>query len=199
MKQPKLEDFGVTPEQYALYVRNGIQGDVFGLLYIPSSVISVAVVVTVVILTTGDKTIAGWAAFGSLFFVAPIVSGILVIPVCLIDWLIERFNSWRILKAPILSRIKQYEEAQAAYNVAQSEASKAQQEADRQRQEAERQQREAERARRAVLLAQQRKREQYWKSLGGKEFERELGKLFAARATTCDTRAGLETKGATLF
>ena len=43
-------------------------------------------------------------------------------------------------------------------------------------QEAERQQREARRARQAALKAQQRKREQYWESLGGIQFERELGK-----------------------
>ena len=89
----------------------------------------------------------------------------------LLGSILRQFKKHRLLKGPVVARIKQYEEAlaeaQAAYSKAQREALEAQQEADRQRQEAERQQREAERARRAVLLAQQRKREQYWKSLGG--------------------------------
>ena len=46
---------------------------------------------------------------------------------------------------------------------------------------AERQRQQAERARQAALLAEQRKREQYWQSLGGIEFERELGRLYRAR------------------
>ena len=78
------------------------------------------------------------------------------------------------MKGPIVSRIKLYEEAEATYRVAQWEALGA-------RQEAERQRREAERAEQAVLLAEQRRREQYWESLGGIEFERELGKLYRAR------------------
>ena len=47
--------------------------------------------------------------------------------------------------------------------------------------EVERQRQQAERLKQAALRAEQRKREQYWKSLGGIEFERELGKLFRVR------------------
>ena len=70
---------------------------------------------------------------------------------------------------------RQWQEAERARQAAaEREAWEAQQEAERQR-------REAERARQVALLAQQRKREQYWESLGGIEFERELGKLYGAR------------------
>ncbi len=47
--------------------------------------------------------------------------------------------------------------------------------------EAERQHREAKKTRQAALRAEQRKREQYWESLGGIEFEQELGRLYRDR------------------
>ena len=127
---------------------------------------------SVVLVVTGDRVIAGWSAFGSLIFIAPGVAS-------LISALIVRYNSWLLLKGPVISRIKEYEAADAAYQVVQEEASKA-------RHEAERQRREAERAKQAALLAQQRKRQQYWESLGGVEFERELGKLYRGRGYGVD-------------
>ena len=127
---------------------------------------------SVVLVVTGDRVIAGWSAFGSLIFVAPGVAS-------LISALIVRYNSWLLLKGPVISRIKEYEAADAAYQVVQEEASKV-------RHEAERQRREADRAKQAALLAQQRKRQQYWESLGGVEFERELGKLYRGRGYGVD-------------
>ena len=47
--------------------------------------------------------------------------------------------------------------------------------------EAERQRLEEERAKQVAMMVQQQKREEYWESLGGIEFEQELGKLFKAR------------------
>ena len=78
------------------------------------------------------------------------------------------------------------EAERAAQVAAQREAERQRIEAERAEQaaaqrEAERQRREAERARKAALIAQQRKREEHWESLGGIQFERELGKLFRAQ------------------
>ncbi len=70
---------------------------------------------------------------------------------------------------------RQRQEAERAQQAA------AEREAWEAQQEAERQQRDARRARQAVLKAQQRKRQQYWESLNGIAFERELGKLYRAQ------------------
>lgn len=202
MKKPELEDFGVTPEQYAFYVRMGNKDGPSGAIALIASTITVSIVVLVLLLATGDKAITGWSAFGSLFVVAPVAT-------FLIDALIVRYNRWRLLIGPVISRIKQYEAAEVIYRAEEREAWSVQREAERQKREAEREgweserevfaafltrykagesaenierrQREYERARQAALLAEQRKREQYWESLGGVEFERELGRLFGAR------------------
>jgi restriction endonuclease Mrr len=92
-----------------------------------------------------------------------------------------RYKKARLLQSPAVSRIKLYEEAEAVYQAAKEAEETRRLEAERQRKEIERHEREAERARQEALRAQQRKREQYWESLGGIEFEQELGKLFMAR------------------
>ena len=92
-----------------------------------------------------------------------------------------------LIRLPIVRYKKHRLEIEGAKQVA------AEREAERQRSEAERakqaaaqreaewQRWEAERAKQAALVAQQRKGQQYWESLGGVKFERELGKLFKAR------------------
>ena len=186
MKQPELDDFGVTPEEYeayklALHPRASNDRDPSGLVVFLSITIAFSVILSVSFLITGSWGSAlGWTLLAFAVF-SMIGWGLAAVISHLIQWIFLKFEKPHSLDGSVISRIKQYEEAQAAYNVAQSEALKAQQEANRHQQEAERQRREAERARQAALLAEQRKREQYWKSLGGKEFERELGKLFSAR------------------
>ena len=92
-----------------------------------------------------------------------------------VQWSAVQIKKRRTLKDPVVSRIKLYEEAEAAYRAELEEA----QIQERIRLEAEKRQwREAEGARQAALTAEQREREQYWKSLGGIEFERKLGKLY---------------------
>ena len=74
-------------------------------------------------------------------------------------------------------RIKQAAEQEAERQRLESERAK---QAAAQR-EAERQRLEDERAKLVAMVVQQQKREEYWESLGGIEFEQELGKLFKAR------------------
>ena len=98
----------------------------------------------------------------------------LVIAYGFITWLVlvpRKLERSRLLRGPIASQIKLYEEALAAYKVAKEEAERQQREAERARWEAEQRRREAERRR-------QRKLEQYWISMDGIGFERELGNLF---------------------
>ncbi len=95
-----------------------------------------------------------------------------------------QFKRHRIYKNPVTARIKSYEKAVVSYQAAQEEAEGKRIQKEKLRQEAERQRRsEAERAMQASLRAKQapqRKQEQYWKSLGGIEFEQELGNLYRA-------------------
>ena len=99
----------------------------------------------------------------------------------------------RLIRLPIiLYREYRLAKERAKQFAAEREAERQRQEAERARQaaaereareaqhEAERQRWETERAKQAALRAEQRKRQQYWESLGGIEFERELGKLFGA-------------------
>ena len=210
MKQPELEDFGVSREQYDQY-KGGRKKDVSILSQSVGWATSISVFVWLEVghgwlSAAAEPLVVAWLAsylvfsFGWLFWsiasnsrvnsgdvAAGWICGVflpLAIPFVvglLVQWSAVRLKKCRLHKTSTAARIKLYEEAQSVYNVAQAEAFEAQQEADRQRQEAERQRRQAERARQAALLAEQRKREQYWKSLGGREFERELGKLFTAR------------------
>ena len=75
------------------------------------------------------------------------------------------------------ARIKQATEQEAERQRLESERAK---QAAAQR-EAERQRLEDERAKLVAMMVEQQKREEYWESLGGIEFEQELGKLFKAR------------------
>ena len=170
MKKPELQDFGVTAAQHTLY-----QGHpTFGILCL-------AIVIGFLVYIP----LAFWLAisYGALGIVGAILLAWFV-PfgiACLFGLPAVQFMMRRMVKDPVASRIKLYEEAEAAYQVAQEEAEKQRLEVASVRQEAERQRKEAEIARRAALKAQQRKREQYWESLGGIQFERELGKLFRAQ------------------
>ena len=73
-EKPELRDFDVTPEQYAFYIRMGNKDGPSIRVGIIASAITVLIVVSVLLVTTGDKVITGWSAFGSLFVVAPVAS-----------------------------------------------------------------------------------------------------------------------------
>ena len=184
-KMPELEDFGVTPEQYAAYVS---KVDFWG-AYVFAYPLAFVLLASLIASISFAYPISGVAIFAfallALVFGWPLTIMFILAILFLFDSILLQFKRHRLLKGPVVSRIKQYEDAQAAaYEEAQAAAQAAYAvaqaaayEADRQKQEAEWQRRRAGRARQA----EQRKREQYWKSLGGIEFERELGKLFAAR------------------
>ena len=178
-KKPELQDFGITPEQYNLYKgreTDGVWLLAFALVVGWLVYISLAIWLTVRYEVYGVPVILGAVILACIvpFMIAFLVYGI----AWLIQWPAVQFKKHRMLKSPIVSRIKLYEEAETAYQVAQEEAERQRLETEIVRQEAERQQREARRARQAALKAQRRKQQQYWESLGGIPFERELGKLF---------------------
>lgn len=208
MKRPELEDFGVTPEQYAQY--RGVQKkeisilsqlvgwtifiSVFvwfelghGWLSAAAAPLVIVYIVSWIPITfgcfvwamksggkSGDAGAA--AALGTFWPLAiPLTIGLFVQKSAV------QFKKRSFCKNPVASRIRFYEEAIVSYQAAREEAEARRLQAEKLRQEAERQRREAERAKRAALLAEQRKREQYWESLGGIEFEQELGRLYRAR------------------
>ena len=170
MGKPELRDFGITADQYALY-----QGHPTVSILFPAIVIGFLVYIP----------LAVWLAvsFGAFGIVSAIIL-IFFMPIgiaCLVQWPVVQFIKRRMVEGPVTSQIRLYEEAEDAYQTAQEEADRKRIEVERVRQEAERQRKEAERARRAALKSQQRKRQEYWESMGGIQFERELGKLFRAQ------------------
>ena len=210
VKKPEVMEFGITSGEYALYKGYEMEQPSFlailvGLV-VSTSVgvwlevgngwlsaaapaiiwvyVGVCVLAFLVIWSAsandasdGEQTdIIGSAIFAAVIavFVVPIVIGLFV------DWLVFQFKKRRMLKGPVVSRIKLYEEAEAAYHATQEEAERRRLEEERVRQEAQRQQQAEKGAKQAALRAEQQKREEYWESLGGIEFEQELGKLFRA-------------------
>ena len=175
-EKPDLQEFGVTAEEYNLYARNFNDGEIGYSV----ALISLAIVVPPtawavwIVSIAGEWTGAGLIAFFSLVLGFPIVGMVIKAGT-------SRYKRIRLLKSPIVRHIKAYEEATVAYLETQEKDKRQRIEVERVQQEAERQRREAEKARLAALRAEQRKREQYWKSLGGIEFERELAKLYRAR------------------
>ena len=208
MKKPELQDFDVAPDQYARY-KGDQKKEVSVLAQLAGWTISISVFVWFELghgwLSAAAEPLfivymVSWIpiTFGCFFWAmrsggtsrdvgAAAVLGIfwpLAIPLT-IGLLVQKsavqFKKRSFYKNPAASRIRFYEEAIVSYQAAQEEAEAKRLQAEKLRQEAERQRREAERAKQAELLAEQRRREQYWKSLGGIEFERELGKLYRAR------------------
>lgn len=170
VKKPELQDFDVTADQYALYQGHPTIGILF-----PAIVIGFLVYIP----------LAVWLAvsFGALGIVGAIIL-IFFVPIgiaCLVQWPVVQFIKRRMVKGPVASQIRLYKEAEDAYQAAQEEAEMQRLEVERVRQEAERRRKEAKRAKKAALLAQQRKQEEYWESLSGIAFERELGKLYRAQ------------------
>ncbi len=208
MRKPEFEDFGVTPEQYAQY--RGVQKKEISILsQLVGWTISISVFVWFELgpgwlSAAAEPLFVAWGVTGAL--IIPFVSVVfvfvsdhrassrdvtdalcggffvgifapLLIPVGIgwfVQWSAVVFKKRRLHKSPVALSIKLYEDAVVSYQATVEETEKL-------RQKAERQRREDERARQAALLAEERKREQYWESLGGIEFERELGKLFGAR------------------
>ena len=184
MKKPELGHFGITPKEYALYTGKEDEGLLILLLFPLCSVVVLVIVSIVWVVTHDWQAALGW---GVLAILTPlgwlVIGGVSVGFSKLIEPTIRRYRRYKrdlFLISPAAPRIKQYEQAEAAYQTAKAEAERQRREAERQREEAEKRQREAERQRAEAKRRQQRRREQYWMSLGGIEFERELASLSRA-------------------
>ena len=180
-KQPELQDFGITPEEYESYLETEPSGRTLSIVALVIFLASFTCSYFVVCADCGlvDK-------LGNAFVYAIFPPLLLVMPITyVIQFAIMRYNRYRLSKTPIESQIKMYEEARDTYesnklkaSIERREAEWAQEEAKRARQEAERARREAERPRLEAERAQRRKLREYWMSLSGTEFERELGTLY---------------------
>jgi restriction system protein len=170
-KEPELQDFGITPEEYALLSGKGGRDGPSCLVSLSALAFVLAVFMSVVFVITRDLgvTLAAGAIAVTLGFLPTgfVTFGVAI----LIESVLVRFKKSRLLESPVASRIKLYEEAEAAHRQAQWEAMWAQR-------EAERQQRAAAMARREAERARQRRLQEYWMRLGGVEFERELATLY---------------------
>ena len=193
-EKPAPEDFGVKPEEYALYAGQDSTPYSDRAMMVGAIATPLIAALVMFVITGNLGTAVGYGFLpgflpGSLFG-AVIISEIVIA--------IER-HKWsrmrdELLESPVGAKIELYEEAKAAYDAMREEAErvrqeeeKAQQEAEKERREAERVQRRAERtrskaetARLEVERARRRKFEDYWLSLNGTEFEREMARVLRA-------------------
>ncbi len=175
-KKPDPLDFGITPKDYALYRGSPW----FNVGEERSGFIAALVIMVLIAATLG-------IFFGHEAAIATLVFGILPAGGAspYLGDVIAHFKRFFLLRSPIVPQIKLYEEALKTYNLAKEEVERQQREAEKILREAEETEQETERQRRAVerrrleaQRQQQRIREQYWESMDGVEFERELGGLF---------------------
>ena len=172
-REPELQDFGVTPEEYALY-----EGQDYPLYsdraMIVGAIITPLVVALVTFVITGNlRTAVGYGLFGIFpgsLFGAVVLSGIVIA--------MER-HKWNrardeFLESPVASKIKLYEDAKAVHDTMREEAERMRQDEEKAQREAEKARRKVETARLKVERARRRKLEGYWMSLSGTDFEREL-------------------------
>ena len=187
MKEPDLQDFGITDEEHDLYTGKGDDRVRWPAILV--LILSVAVSVGFIVIRfwvggflVGETLLLGLLIFGVAFIVIWVVIGI---PVASIHWAIKRFRRRfkrsHLLASPIAYRIKQYEEAMAAYPAMQAEAERVRQKAEKARWEAEAAQRIRRRRIEEAEEAQRRKHYDHWMSLSGTEFERQLGILYRQR------------------
>ena len=153
--EPDLKDFGVTPEEYALYKgewdRHPWEESVERLAF-PGSVVIALVVAYVTIQVArdlGTVLVSGIVSFvvGWIVIVGPVLSALEAI----VRSMQNRKRS-RLLESPVASQIKLYETAIATYTEEERETERQQREAERARRAAEKARQEAERARRRKLI-----------------------------------------------
>ena len=168
-KEPELQDFGITPEEYALYTDHTekhierpsrkpiLYSLLFGFLFF--------------LICAGlyglEATLAVSLFLAALYFG---LYAVVWVP-STVKSAITRSKRSQLLQSPVASQIMLYEGARAAYLEAEREAEQARWAAERAQQEAEQAQREAEQARRRKLA-------EHWMSLSGTEFERQLGTVY---------------------
>ena len=167
-KKPKLQDYRITPEQYAMYFGRG-KGQIL-ISHRPHRIDGSPLAVVVVFLSAVSSSERDMRVVLHFLVLSVILGWLLVSVAGLVEPAILRFKRSRVLKNPVASRIKLYEEAMASYQAVQAEANaerarqaeaaRVQREAERARRtEAERARQEAERARRAEAVRAQREAE----------------------------------------
>ena len=166
-KEPELQDFGITPKDYSLYIEKDKEFPSWSTILFSPVGVFLFFFILIYLARVGDVEFVGAIVFGLFFTGLWALIGIVV----LVDIAVTRFKKSRLFKSPVVSQIKLYEKARADYREMKWETERQQREAERARREAERQRQEAERQRQSKL-------EQYWIDMDGVEFERELGSLF---------------------
>ena len=166
-REPELQDFGITPEEYALYKNNGPPRHFHDVAW---TTFGIPLVVAIVVSAATQDILEG-----ILWGIVSVIPSFVVIVV--VSWVAETFvwNRARdeLLESPVASQIKLYEKAIATYTEKEREAERAKREAERARRAAETERLKIERARR-------RKFEDYWMSLSGIGFEREMANVLRA-------------------
>ena len=169
-REPQLEDYGVTSEDYDLH--RGLDPDLSGRLCLAAASGVAATIFTVVFVVTRDLG----AALVWVFFTLIPPIGFLTVGIVLLfaTGVINGRRRDRLLASPVAAQIELYEKARAEYWETQDAAVRAQREAERARREAARRRWEEERER-------LRKQAEYWMSLSGEEFEQEVATLLRRR------------------
>ena len=166
--EPDLQDFGVTPEEYALYKNNGPsrhfhEGDRIAAW----TTFGIPLVVVIVVSAATQDILEGilWGIVGVIpsFVVSVVVSGV-------VETFMRNRARSRLLESPVASQIKLYEKAIETYTEEEREAVRQQREAERARRAVEKARQEAEIARRRRLI-------DHWLSLSGPELEDEMATL----------------------
>ena len=159
MKKPELEDYGITRRQYKAYL-NSKNSDSFcevGKWFLGFVVLTPILVIAAIA--------REWGAVG---FVGFVYLGLVWVSV---ETAIPTFKRSIFLRGDIVSHIRLYEDEVGHYRMIKEERERAWQ-------EEERIQKEAERARQRADKVRRRKLHEYWTSLTGVAFERELATLF---------------------
>ena len=180
-KRPKLQDYGITPDQYALYQKKGTYKG-FGLAWIIAFLLVGSTVFSTSLVITRDLeealewfrgvAVSSWLVIGVAAWI------VIVVIARLVQLAITRFKRSLLLRGAMPTHIQLYEVAIEEYMVIMEKAEIARQEAERRRLENEKVQWEANRVREEAQRARRRALSEYWMSLGGVEFEEELGALY---------------------
>ncbi len=182
MKKPELQDFGISPVEYALYREHCRRSSSSIRIRFSASclfLISIlAWVITFLIARNVTKDLGEAIVFAIVFM---IVFGVIYAAIA------EQFHEPRELPKDLKRRINVFREALAAFAEAQREAERAHFVARQAQLEAKRVRQAAERAQRAAEQAERRKRIDYWRSLRATKFEDELANLFKSMGYSVQT------------
>ena len=172
MKEPELQDYGITRKLHDLYHSSelwssGQTGPTIAMAWVATFFAVFGVISAI----TEDwfRAIVGAFLIGILGW----------IPVAfIIHPAVLQFRKFLLFRSGLPARIKLYEEAIKHYRVIKEDAETAQQEAEKIRLRDERLILEARRARQEAEQAKRRTLKEFWMSLSGVAFERELAMLF---------------------